>query len=429
MNQNQNQNLNQIQNENENLTPFQKYVIGLKKPEIFKIIFNTIFDPKYIIRTEKHLEELLILIPALCYLYTETNSIYIETKSIEYYDAAMRYYDLASKTIEHMFNSPFKSKAYLRYLINISNEDCAPLRYIIIKNMFIKQLEIQEKYRTKFYNTDIPNQTPFITVLIISHGVDLPYKMPYNENTNMLMYNLSSVPNIVSKSFRDDDLETTLNYIMQILNNNPSRYIDIVNNLSELKETYISNIKNIPVSNEIDFFAKKYADYACRVTKPIKNKALVFTNIINPGIYIVAGVNLNINITEEHDNIINLLIPEDLAYFNELFNKDSEYGNNIFHNPFDEFYEEFGFPNIIFNNKKTILLSSITSYFNSLGINNVGYIDFSCRGENAMCDIVRNKQMVLEEMGSSNKCGQFPVFGGKKRKSRKTKKNNKKNKI
>ena len=78
----------------------------------------------------------------------ETNSIYIETKSTEYYYAAMRYYDLVSKMIEHIFNSPFKSQLYLTQLIDFAKKDtvCAPLKYIIVKNMFIFNLIIKHYY-------------------------------------------------------------------------------------------------------------------------------------------------------------------------------------------------------------------------------------------------------------------------------------------
>ena len=86
--------------------------------------------------------------------------------------------------------------------------------------MIIMNLKL--KYKTIFYNTNSNNS--FITVLIIAHGADLINSMPYNENTNTLIFNLSSVPNIVSKSFKDDELETTLNYIMPILNNKPNKY-------------------------------------------------------------------------------------------------------------------------------------------------------------------------------------------------------------
>jgi hypothetical protein len=405
--------MNQNQIQNENLTSeqqFNLYVNQFQNPNIFNNFYNIIFNTKYTIKTEKQYNNLFDYIEVCCYLYNKTKYV--------------GYYNIVVKMVEDLFNSSLKSKSYLGYLLKLANDNniCASFNSIIIKNMFKKQLEIQEKYRTRFYNTNTnTNSKPFVTILIISHGIDLTQSMPYNDNTNTLMFNLSSVPNVVAFPFSDDELEVTLNYIMPILNNKPSRYVDIVNNLTELKENYITYVKTRQDINDYDIIAKKYIDYACRVTKPIKDKELIFTNILNPGIYVVAGVNLNLNITEEHDNIINLLIPEDLAYFNELFNKDSEYGSEIFHNSFDEFYETFGFPNTYINENKFILLSSITSYFNSLGINNVGYIDFSCRGNDSMCDIVRNKQMVLEEMGSSNKCGQFPVFGGKKRKSRKSK--------
>lgn len=412
-------------NQNQNHTPEEKlnfYYNSMKNnPQIFNYIQAKIFDPNYVIKTEKDVFEIFELIPPLCQLFNKTNEL--------------KYYDVVVKMIEELFNSPFKSQLYLTRLLELSQNRiiCEKFRYIVTKTMFTKQLEIQEKYRTQFYNTNIPNKKPFIVVLIIAHGIDLNNSLPNNENTNTLMFNLSSVPNIVSKSFNDDELETTMDKLTNIINNKPNRYIDIVNSLTEFKKTYISNVKNIPIRDELDFLAQKYSDYACRVTKPIKDKGLIFTNILNPGIYVIAGVDLNININNnnQHDNLINLLIPEDLMYFNELFGKEQDYGSNIFNNPFDEYYEEFGFPETFFNEQKGIQLSNINSYFNHLGIENVGYIDFSCRGTMGMCEVVRHKQMVLEEMGASNKCGQFPVFGGfskgsnnkKKSKKNKSKKN------
>ena len=183
----------------------------------------------------------------------------------------------------------------------------------------------------------------------------------------------------------------------------------------------------MPINDNLDYLAQKYANYACRVTKPIKDKGYTFTGILNPGIYVIAGVNLNININEanEYDRLINLLIPEDLMFFNELFGKDQDYGSDIFQNPFDEFYQTYEFPKTIFNNQINLQLQNINTYFNDLGINNVGYIDFSCRGSTQMSENERHLQMIIEEMGASNKCGQFPVFGGVKHKNAKNKGKNK----
>ena len=70
----------------------------------------------------------------------------------------------------------------------------------------------------------------------MGHGADLPNSLPINENTNILMFNLSSVPNVVSKSFGDNQFENIMNSLKNIVKNKPNKYIDIVNNLSELKK-------------------------------------------------------------------------------------------------------------------------------------------------------------------------------------------------
>jgi len=433
---NLNQNKNQNQTFNEflqilNTLPSEKrinyyYTSIIKDPRVFDELWNNIFNPDYVIKTKEEANRMSEYISALCKIYNETN--YRE------------YGDLIAKMIDLLFNFPNRLDLYLTQLLESSqnNKICKNFNYILVKKMFTKQLEIQENYKTQFYNTNIPNKKPFITVLIMGHGFDLTNLLPINENTNTLMFNFSSVPNVVTKLFNDKLFETTMDYLTNIVNNKPNKYIDIINNLTELKETYISNVKNMADNNDkSDQLAKKYADYACRVTKPIKDKGYTFTGILNPGIYIIAGVDLNLKVdtneANSYNRLINLLIPEDLMFFNELFGKEQDYGANIFYNPFNNFYQTHGFPITVINQNVYIQLQNINSYFNHLGIENVGYIDVSCRESIEKKPINIPRQMVIEEMGASNKCGQFPVFGGfskglnnkKKSKKNKSKKNNK----
>ncbi len=298
-------------------------------------------------------------------------------------------------------------------------------KQILVYEIYKYTLNFQKRFRTQFYNTN--NNNKFIILLISSHGKDIDRSLNV-PNVNSLIFNLSSVPGISSFIFDDNMVEHLINNVNNSISNNSKNltFVSIANNLTTLKESYQENISNKYIQTILDpistieqsqdlQLADKYKQYSCRVTKPIKDKKYNFVSIFTPGIYVLGGANCLEN--EISGNMLNLLVNNDLQELNKLFGEDPEFGQDIFQTNPDSI------PTTLYNPNSTILLSQILNYFKDLGIYNVGIIDLSCRSGLTIDNITRNRQMVIEELGT---CGNFPTFGGVKHKSKNKSKKNKK---
>lgn len=295
---------------------------------------------------------------------------------------------------------------------------------ILIYEIYKYTLNFQQQFTTQFYNTN--NNNKFIILLISSHGKDIDRSLNV-PNVNSLIFNLSSVPGVSSYIFDDNIVEHIINNVKNSISNNSKNltFVSIANNLTTLKKSYQENISNkyiqtilypistINQSQDLQL-ADEYKQYSCRVTKPIKDKKYNFVSIFTPGIYVLGGANCLEN--EMTTPLLNLLVNNDLQELNKLFGEDPEFGEDIFQTNPDSI------PTTLYNPNSTILLSQILNYFKDLGIYNVGIIDLSCRSGLTIDNITRNKQMVIEELGT---CGNFLTFGGAKHKDAKNKGKNK----
>lgn len=305
----------------------------------------------------------------------------------------------------------------LAYLNNTTAYDHL-IKNLVTTEVFKHMTNFSKGFVSQFYNTADNPENKFITILINGHGADLNNSLDVFD-VNTLIFNSSSVPGVASFLYNNYEIETVLNYINAFIQNKPNTFVSITEFLSTtIKNTYVSNISDtfiqnyvFPNSNENYNFklyedADRYKNYSCKTIKPIKNREYGFSGILDPGIYVVCGVNL---FETEHSNVLlNLLLPNDLKTLNAMFNQPPVLGKDIFNNPTLE---------------KNIYLSDILNYFKGLGVFNVGIIDLTCRTcattETNTNTINKHRQMVIEELGA---CSKFPTFGGKKlyKKLRKT---------
>lgn len=297
-------------------------------------------------------------------------------------------------------------------------------KQILVYEIYKYTLNFQQQFTTQFYNTN--NNNKFIILLISSHGKDIDRSLNV-PNVNSLIFNLSSVPGISSYIFNDNIVEQIIKNVNNSISNNSKNltFVSIANNLTTLKKSYQENISNKYIQTILDpistieqsqdlQLADEYKQYSCRVTKPIKDKKYNFVSIFTPGIYVLGGANCLEN--EMTTPLLNLLVNNDLQELNKLFGEDPEFGEDIFQTNPDSI------PTTLYNPNSSLLLSQILNYFKDLGIYNVGIIDLSCRSGLTIDNIKRNRQMVIEELGT---CGNFSTFGGAKHKGVKNKGKNK----
>lgn len=282
---------------------------------------------------------------------------------------------------------------------------------------------------------------PYILILIESHGLDTQESL--EPNNNVLMYNLSSVPGIYSNIFDDNEPLYLLEKIQNMVQSStePISFKEVTDNLSgisvnsnayDIRTRYIRNINNsfIYPSEKIKQM-QKYSKYSCRLTKPIKDKVYTFAKIYRPGIHVVYGNFLSSELMDYRGELINLITPDGLRKFNELFDKESFFSENIFKSG----REASTIPPIMIDNRLSVKLSDIIKYFDEFGISNIGIIDLSCRNfsnqELLSDNNIIHKQMVVEEIPTrcpSNLFGGASQKGFKQRKQNNIKKKTNNNK-
>lgn len=287
-----------------------------------------------------------------------------------------------------------------RFIDDIFNNclDQETLDYMQQK-IYENMLNVRTRFNTTVYHKSFEN--PFVIVFIDGHGKELDQNITHD--TNLLAFNWSPAPGVITVNMSDTNTETILETFQNALSENPPTFTDIIDIVIEpLRTKYLTQLDEIDndtiVTDAKYMLASKYKEHSCRIIRPIKNKQYNFDKILCPGIYVLGLVNTG-NQTQQ---LLNLLIDDDLVALNKMYQMPDNNGETLL------------------NNTNNTTLNDVCAYFRSLGIENVGLIDFSCRYMKNVCETKMRKQMVPEELGAHPK---FRTFGGKKSyRRRKTKK-------
>lgn len=315
--------------------------------------------------------------------------------------------------IDNMFATKHKNNNYRSRFIVDMNEKCENKEVInyIVQKIYENMLFLQNQFITHVYSAPTP-LTPFVSIFIDAHGKDLDE--PIANGANILAYNWSPGPGIITINMDDDNTAYVLDSFQSALIYQPPTFTELINSIGcNIKSKYLEQLGEIEDSfytnDSTNMLVNKYKKYSCAVIKPVKNKLYNFNKLLCPGIYVLALVNLPIK--QENMRLLNLLIYDDMVLLNRLFNKPDDYGMTIFKN---QTVENLGVPDIILHDYD-ITINDIYEYFHELGIENIGIVDLSCRYSKNVCELNTKKQMVIEELGSYYG---FRTFGGSKRKQK-----------
>ncbi len=315
---------------------------------------------------------------------------------------------LVRRFINLLFTAKRKKKDFMSRIIKDIYNDCDNkeiLEYFIQK-IYENMLLFRLKFHCFIYKTE-PTKLPFVIIFIDGDGTDLDTNIM--SDTNVLSYNFSPGSGIVTLHTDDGITEFIANTLENTLRFHPSTFTEVINEMGCVKTKYIKELDEISndhiVADYTVMLAHKYRNQSCNVIKPIKNKLYNFKNLLCPGIYVLAVVNTDA--TEGETHLLNLLIKDDMVTLNQMFNMHDDNGTNVFHNNTVE----------TIDTDKDIELNDICQYFQSLGIVNIGLIDYSCRHKKNVCEMKTKKQMVIEELGANKS---FRKFGGKPKRKRKT---------